>query len=86
MAMTAKEVTWIYRQLGISVQVNIIYKMQPTYFWLSGDKNLSPRTGERHLLQSLVFLFVSTGQDFKLLNTNLPIDISVTFVPLHHVW
>ena len=69
MATTAKEVTWLYRQLGIPVQFNISYKMQLTRFWLSGDKNLSPRTGERHLLHSLVFLFASTGQDFKLSNT-----------------
>ena len=44
--------------------------MQLTRAWLSGDKNLFPWTGERHLLHSLVFLFASTGQEFKLSNNN----------------
>jgi len=39
MVTTAKEVTWLYWQLGIPVQFNISYKMQLTCFWLSGDKN-----------------------------------------------
>ena len=69
MATTAKEVTWLYRHLGIPVQFNISYKMQLTRFWLSSDKNLSPRTGEHHLLHSLVFLYISMGQDFKLSNS-----------------
>ena len=70
MATTVKEVTWLYSQLGIPVQFSTSYKMQLTCFWLSGDKNLSLRTGERHLLHGLVFLFASTGQDFKLSNTH----------------
>jgi len=65
MATTAVQVTLLYRQLGVPVQFNISYKMQLTHFWLSGDKNLSPWTGEHHLLRSLVFLFASTGQDFN---------------------
>ena len=70
MAMTVKEVTWLYRQLGILVQFNISYKMQLTYsFLIPGDKTSSPRTGECHLLHSLVFLFASMGQDFSLSNT-----------------
>ena len=78
MATTAKEVTWLYRQLGIPVQFNISYEMQLTCFWLSGDKNLSPRTSEHHLLHSLVFLFASTGQDFKLWNTERTVCTWVT--------
>jgi len=42
MVTTAKEVTWLYRQLGILVQVNINYKMQLTCFWLSSDKTFVP--------------------------------------------
>ena len=38
MVTTAKEVTWLYRQLGIPVQFNISYKMQLTRFWLSVTK------------------------------------------------
>jgi len=71
--------------------------MQLTRSWLFGDKNLSPRTGEHHLLHSLVFPFTLTVQDlyshiyrvteqtFCMWRLNLPIDISVTFVPLHYV-
>jgi len=38
MATTAKEVTWLYRHLGIPVQFNISYKTQLSRFWLSGAK------------------------------------------------
>jgi len=43
--------------------------MQLTRFCLSSDKNLALQTGKHRLLHSLVLLFTSTGQDFKLSNT-----------------
>ena len=47
------------------------YKLQnATYLFLTLRwQKFVPRTGERHLLHSLVFLFASTDQDFKLSNT-----------------
>ena len=61
MATTAENVTWQYRHPWIAVQFSISYKMQLTRSRLSGDKNLSPRIDERHLLHSVVFVYASTG-------------------------
>ena len=61
MATTAESVTWQYRHPWIAVEFSISYKMQLTRSRLSGDKNLSPRIDERHLLHSVVFDYASTG-------------------------
>ena len=61
MATTAENVTWQYRHPWIAVQFSISYKMQLTRSRLPGDKNLSPRIDERHLLHSVVLVYASTG-------------------------
>ena len=64
-----KHVIWWYRQPEIPVQCyqevmgSWCYRMQLIHSRLSVNEILFPRTDECHLLHSLVFLFISTGQD-----------------------